>query len=48
MEDSIFTKIIRGEIPCYKIYEDDKTLAFMDIQPIQTGQVVLSRRTRQA
>ena len=30
---SIFTKIIQGEIPCYKIYEDDKTFAFLDIAP---------------
>ena len=33
MEDSIFTKIIRGEIPCHKIYEDDYTFAFLDIHP---------------
>ena len=30
---SIFTKIINGEIPCYKIYEDEKTMAFLDINP---------------
>ena len=30
---SVFTKIIQGEIPCYKIYEDDKTFAFLDIHP---------------
>lgn len=41
MQDSIFTKIIKGEIPCHKVYEDDKTLAFMDIYPIQYGQVVV-------
>ena len=41
MDDSIFTKIIKGEIPCHKVYEDDKTLAFMDIYPIQAGQVVV-------
>lgn len=34
---SIFTKIINGEIPCYKIYEDDKTLAFLDINPETKG-----------
>lgn len=33
MEDSIFTKIIRGEIPCHKIYEDDQVLAFLDVHP---------------
>jgi histidine triad (HIT) family protein len=41
MQDSIFTKIIKGEIPCHKIYEDDKTLAFMDIHPIQPGHVLI-------
>ena len=30
---SVFSKIIKGEIPCYKIYEDDKTVAFLDIHP---------------
>lgn len=41
MEDSIFTKIIKGMVPCHKVYEDDKTLAFMDIHPIQTGMVLV-------
>jgi histidine triad (HIT) family protein len=41
MEDSVFTKIIKGEIPCHKVYEDDKTLAFMDIHPIQPGHVLV-------
>lgn len=41
MEDSVFTKIIKGEIPCHKVYEDDKTLAFIDINPIQPGQVLV-------
>ena len=31
MKDCIFCKIVAGEIPCYKIYEDDYTLAFLDI-----------------
>ena len=30
---TIFSKIIAGEIPCYKIYEDEKTFAFLDINP---------------
>lgn len=34
MKDSIFTKIIKGEIPCHKIYEDEHTLAFLDIHPV--------------
>lgn len=41
MEKSLFTRIIEGEIPCHKVYEDDKTLAFMDIHPIQPGQVLV-------
>lgn len=41
MQDSIFTKIIKGEVPSHKVYEDDKTLAFLDIYPIQPGQVVV-------
>lgn len=38
---SIFTKIINGEIPCYKIYEDDKTLAFLDINPETKGHTLV-------
>ena len=41
MQDSIFTKIIKGEIPCHKVYEDDKTLAFLDIHPIQPGMTLV-------
>ena len=40
-EDSIFTKIIKGQISCHKIYEDDKTLAFLDIFPLQTGHTLV-------
>lgn len=38
---SIFTKIIHGEIPCYKIYEDDKTFAFLDIAPEAPGHTLV-------
>lgn len=41
MEDSIFTKIIKGDIPCYKVYEDNKTFAFLDIHPVQPGHVLV-------
>ncbi len=41
MTDSIFTKIIKGEIPCHKVYEDDRTLAFLDIHPVQPGMVLV-------
>lgn len=38
---SIFTKIINGEIPSYKIYEDDKTFAFLDINPESKGHTLV-------
>lgn len=38
---SIFTKIINGEIPCYKIYEDEKTFAFLDIHPETKGHTLV-------
>jgi histidine triad (HIT) family protein len=45
MADSLFTKIIKGEIPCHKVYEDDYTFAFMDIHPIQPGHVLVVTKT---
>jgi histidine triad (HIT) family protein len=44
-DDSVFSKIIRGEIPSHKIYEDDKTFAFLDINPVQPGQVLIVPKT---
>ena len=41
MESCIFCKIIKGEIPCNKIYEDDKVLAFLDIRPINEGHTLV-------
>ena len=41
MEDCIFCKIIKGEIPCYKVYEDDQFLGFLDIHPIAKGHILL-------
>ena len=38
---SVFTKIIQGEIPSYKVYEDDKTVAFLDIHPETKGHVLV-------
>jgi len=35
--DNIFAKILRGEIPCHRVYEDEETLAFMDIMPVVDG-----------
>lgn len=40
-EASIFTKIIRGEVPSYKIYEDEKTFAFLDINPEVWGHTLV-------
>ena len=42
---SIFSKIISGEIPCYKIYEDDKTFAFLDIHPETMGHTLVVPKT---
>ncbi len=41
MVDSIFTKIIKGEIPCEKIYENDQVLAFLDIHPLTPGHTLV-------
>lgn len=41
MEDSVFTKIIKGEIPASKVYEDDKILAFLDINPLTPGHTLV-------
>lgn len=45
MEDSVFTKIIKGEIPCHKVHEDELTMVFMDIHPITPGHtLVISKK----
>ena len=41
MAESIFTKIIKGEIPCYKILEDDRFIAFLDVFPIKKGHTLV-------
>ncbi|MDM8550921.1 HIT family protein [Desulfobacterales bacterium HSG2] len=41
MEDCIFCKIIKGDIPCFKVYEDDKVLAFADVNPISEGHTLI-------
>jgi len=38
---TIFTKIIRGEIPCYKIAEDEKYFAFLDVNPLMAGHTLV-------
>jgi histidine triad (HIT) family protein len=39
--NNIFAKIIRGELPCHKVYEDDKVLAFLDIMPRAPGHTLV-------
>ena len=41
MKDNVFAKIISGEIPTTKVYEDDKVLAFLDINPVSKGHTLL-------
>ncbi|HET9992839.1 MAG TPA: HIT family protein [Kofleriaceae bacterium] len=38
---TIFAKILRGEIPCHRIYEDDQVLAFLDIMPLARGHTLV-------
>ncbi|MDF7675182.1 HIT domain-containing protein [Neisseriaceae bacterium ESL0693] len=40
-QNNIFARIIRGEIPCHKVYEDEHTLAFMDVMPQARGHVLV-------
>ena len=40
-QDCIFCKIVKGEIPCAKIYENKNLLVFMDIQPINKGHLLI-------
>lgn len=41
MADTIFSKIIRGEIPCHKVYEDAHVLAFLDVGPLSRGHTLV-------
>jgi histidine triad (HIT) family protein len=41
MQDSVFTKIIKGEIPCHKVYEDELTFAFLTISPVRPGHTLV-------
>lgn len=43
---SIFTKIITGDIPCWKLYEDEQTLAFLDIGPLAKGHCLVIPKTQ--
>ena len=41
MDDCLFCKIIKGEIPSYTVYENDKIKAFLDINPVTNGHCVI-------
>ncbi len=41
MSDTIFGKIIRGEIPCHRVYEDEHVLSFLDVGPLSTGHTLV-------
>lgn len=41
MTETIFSKIIAGQIPCHKVYEDDRVLAFLDINPLSRGHTLV-------
>ena len=38
---SVFTRIVKGEIPCYKVAEDDRYFAFLDINPLAKGHTLV-------
>ncbi len=40
-QPTVFTKIIKGEIPCFKVHEDEHTFAFLDINPLSPGHTLL-------
>jgi histidine triad (HIT) family protein len=44
MAETIFAKILRGEIPCHRVYEDDKVVAFLDVNPISRGHTLVIPR----
>lgn len=47
-QETVFDKIISGEIPCHKVYEDDDVLAFLDIGPLCPGHTVVIPKERKA
>ena len=40
-QDSIFTKIVKGEIPCHRVFENERILAFLDITPLSEGHTLV-------
>ena len=47
-QENIFTKIIKGEIPCHKVYEDDYVLAILDIGPLSDGHTLVIPKEKKA
>ena len=47
-ERTVFDKILDGEIPCHRVYEDDHVLAFLDIGPLSDGHVLVIPKERKA
>lgn len=41
MSETVFSRIIRGELPCHKVYEDEHVIAFLDIAPLSRGHTLL-------
>jgi len=48
MAETIFSKIIRGEVPCHKVYEDEHVLAFLDIGPLSAGHTLVIPKEEKA
>lgn len=46
IHETVFDKILSGEIPCHKVYEDDHVLAFFDIGPVSLGHTLLIPKER--
>lgn len=41
MPETVFSKIVAGQIPCHRLYEDDRVLAFLDIEPLSSGHALV-------
>lgn len=48
MSETIFSKILHGDIPCHKVYEDDHVLAFLDINPLSKGHTLVIPKEEKA
>lgn len=48
MSETIFSKILRGEVPCHKVYEDDQVLAFLDVNPLSKGHTLVIPKEEKA